>query len=157
MLQFVKQAKINFPVWLGATTENMRLFGVGPGLPATVIIGADGKIAALHYSVIKQTDLRERIRSALARQFDCAREGDGRCETKHAECLAGAKLTALTRRGPRRERGSKPNRVQVDSGRSPAHESNSTAPPCALRPPIRFIRDCSLALNTIHAPANLHR
>jgi thiol-disulfide isomerase/thioredoxin len=65
VLQFVKQAKINFPVWLGATTENMRLFGVGPGLPATVIIGADGKIAALHYSVIKQTDLRKELDQLL--------------------------------------------------------------------------------------------
>ena len=65
VLEFVRQAKINFPVWLGATTENMRLFGVGPGLPATVIIGADGKIAALHYSVIKQADLRKELDQLL--------------------------------------------------------------------------------------------
>ena len=65
VLEFVKQAKVNFPVWLGATTENMRLFGVGPGLPATVIIGADGKIAALHYSVIKQADLRKELDQLL--------------------------------------------------------------------------------------------
>ena len=61
VLEFIRQARINFPVWLGARTENMRLFGVGPGLPATVIIGADGKIAALHYSVVQQADLKKEL------------------------------------------------------------------------------------------------
>lgn len=80
VLQFVRQAKINFPVWLGATTENMRQFGVGPGLPATVIIGADGKIAALHRSVIKQAELRQELDTllrgrsiALAREIDASK------------------------------------------------------------------------------------
>lgn len=59
--EFIKQTKINFPVWLGATTEDMRRFGVGPGLPATVIIGRDGKIAALYPGVIKQADLKKEI------------------------------------------------------------------------------------------------
>lgn len=61
VLEFIKQSKINFPVWLGATTEDMRRFGVGPGLPATVIIGRDGKIAVLHYKVIQQAQLKKEI------------------------------------------------------------------------------------------------
>jgi thiol-disulfide isomerase/thioredoxin len=61
VIQFIKQTKINFPVWLGATTEDMRRFGVGPGLPATVIIGRDGKIAALYPSVIKQAELKKEL------------------------------------------------------------------------------------------------
>lgn len=61
VLDFIKQSKINFPVWLGATTEDMRRFGVGPGLPATVIIGRDGKIAVLHYKVIQQAQLKKEI------------------------------------------------------------------------------------------------
>lgn len=80
VLQFVRQAKINFPIWLGATTENMRQFGVGPGLPATVIIGADGKIVALHRSVIKQAELRQELDTlirgrsiALAREIDASK------------------------------------------------------------------------------------
>ena len=65
VIQFVRQTKINFPVWLGATTENMKQFGVGPGLPATVIIGGDGKIVALHRSVIKQAELKQELDTLL--------------------------------------------------------------------------------------------
>ncbi|MBX7224104.1 MAG: TlpA family protein disulfide reductase [Blastocatellia bacterium] len=47
VIKFVRENKLNFPVWLGVTTDNMTRFGVGPGLPATVIIDREGKIAAL--------------------------------------------------------------------------------------------------------------
>ena len=33
--QFIKETTVNFPVWLGATTEQMAQFGLGPGLPGT--------------------------------------------------------------------------------------------------------------------------
>ncbi|MCA1603666.1 MAG: TlpA family protein disulfide reductase, partial [Acidobacteria bacterium] len=39
VLQFVKETKINFPVWLGATTADMMRFGLGSALPGTVVIG----------------------------------------------------------------------------------------------------------------------
>ena len=61
VLQFTRQMKINFPIWMGATTEDMKRFGVGPGLPATVLIGRDGKIAGLHYKVIQQAQLKKEI------------------------------------------------------------------------------------------------
>lgn len=61
VVDFIRQQKINFPVWLGATTEDMKRFGVGPGLPATVLIDRDGKIAAVHYSVIQQAALKKEI------------------------------------------------------------------------------------------------
>jgi thiol-disulfide isomerase/thioredoxin len=61
VIQFIKQGGINFPIWLGLTTEDMRRFGVGPGLPATVIIDRDGKIAVLHYKVIQQAQLKKEI------------------------------------------------------------------------------------------------
>ncbi len=63
VVEFVKQMKINFPIWLGATTADMQRFGVGPGLPATVVIGRDGKIAVLHYKTIKPCTAQERYRS----------------------------------------------------------------------------------------------
>ena len=66
VLEFIKQTKINFPVWMGATTEDMKRFGVGPGLPATVVIGRDGLIAALHYKVIQQAQLKKEIDKLLA-------------------------------------------------------------------------------------------
>jgi thiol-disulfide isomerase/thioredoxin len=60
-VQFIREAKINFPIWLGATTADMQRFGVGPGLPATVIIGRDGKVAVVHHSVIQQAELKKEI------------------------------------------------------------------------------------------------
>ena len=65
VLAFIKRSKINFPVWLGATTDDMKRFGVGPGLPATVVIDRDGKIVALHYKVIQQAQLKKEIDKLL--------------------------------------------------------------------------------------------
>jgi len=65
VLQFIKEAKINFPVWLGATTEDLKRFGVGPGLPATVVIDREGKVAALHYKIIQQAQLKKEIDKLL--------------------------------------------------------------------------------------------
>jgi thiol-disulfide isomerase/thioredoxin len=61
VVQFIREAKINFPIWLGASTADMQRFGVGPGLPATIIIGRDGKVAAVHHSVIQQTELKKEL------------------------------------------------------------------------------------------------
>jgi thiol-disulfide isomerase/thioredoxin len=41
---FVKKLKMNFPVWVGATTEHMQNLGLGSALPATAFIDRDGKI-----------------------------------------------------------------------------------------------------------------
>jgi thiol-disulfide isomerase/thioredoxin len=61
VVQFIREAKINFPIWLGATTADMQRFGVGPGLPATIIIGRDGKVSAVHHSVIQQAELKKEL------------------------------------------------------------------------------------------------
>ncbi|MDQ3666912.1 MAG: TlpA family protein disulfide reductase [Acidobacteriota bacterium] len=66
VLQFVKETRINFPVWLGATTDDMKRFGLGPALPGTAIIGRDGKIVALRAAVITQTELKKQIDNLLA-------------------------------------------------------------------------------------------
>ena len=66
VLQFIKENRINFPVWLGATTEDMKRFGVGPALPATVIIGREGKILSLKHSVITKAALKKELDGLLA-------------------------------------------------------------------------------------------
>jgi thiol-disulfide isomerase/thioredoxin len=66
VLQFVKETRINFPVWLGATTDDMKRFGLGPALPGTAIIGRDGKIVALRPSMITRTELKKQIDNLLA-------------------------------------------------------------------------------------------
>jgi thiol-disulfide isomerase/thioredoxin len=66
VLQFIKETKLNFPVWLGATADDMRRFGLGSALPGTVIIGRDGKIAAAYRGIIKLADLKKQLDSMLA-------------------------------------------------------------------------------------------
>jgi hypothetical protein len=35
--KFITNMKINFPVWLGATPEDLARFGLGPTIPSTVV------------------------------------------------------------------------------------------------------------------------
>ncbi|HVF90491.1 MAG TPA: TlpA disulfide reductase family protein [Blastocatellia bacterium] len=64
--QFIKETKLNFPVWLEASAEDMARFGLGSALPGTAIIDRDGKIVATYRGVIKVSELRKRLESLLA-------------------------------------------------------------------------------------------
>jgi hypothetical protein len=65
-LKSIKETAINFPVWLGTMTEQMAQFGLGPGLPGTAIIGRDGKIVAIHRSVVTQKELKKHLDKLVA-------------------------------------------------------------------------------------------
>jgi thiol-disulfide isomerase/thioredoxin len=64
--QFIKETTVNFPVWLGATTEQMAQFGLGPGLPGAAIIGRDGKIVAIYRSVVTQEEIKKHLDKLVA-------------------------------------------------------------------------------------------
>lgn len=66
VLQFVKETKINFPIWMGATTADMMRFGLGGALPGTVVIGRDGRIAKVISGVVNPADVKKQIDSMLA-------------------------------------------------------------------------------------------
>jgi thiol-disulfide isomerase/thioredoxin len=66
ILQFGKETKINFPIWMGATTADMMRFGLGGALPGTVLIGRDGRIAKVISGVVNPLDLKKQIDSMLA-------------------------------------------------------------------------------------------
>ena len=65
VLQFIKDVKVNFPVWTGATAADMLRFGVGTALPATVIIDKDGKIYKTISGIVNQADLRKDVEKLL--------------------------------------------------------------------------------------------
>ncbi len=65
VLKFIKEVKINFPVWLGASSADTLRFGVGTALPATVIIDKDGKVFKTISGIINQTDLRRDVEKLL--------------------------------------------------------------------------------------------
>lgn len=58
VLQFIKETKINFPIWVGASSADMIRFGLGAALPGTVVIGRDGRIARVISGVVNQSELR---------------------------------------------------------------------------------------------------
>jgi thiol-disulfide isomerase/thioredoxin len=66
VLEFVKETKVNFPVWTGATVADMSRFGLGAALPGTVIIGRDGKVVRVISGVVNQADLKKQIDAMLA-------------------------------------------------------------------------------------------
>lgn len=66
VLQFVKETRLNFPIWMGATTADMMRFGLGAALPGTVIIGRDGRIARVISGIVNQADLKKQIDAMLA-------------------------------------------------------------------------------------------
>jgi thiol-disulfide isomerase/thioredoxin len=64
--EFIAKVKVNFPVWLGASTADMARFSLGPALPGTAIIGRDGKIVAVYQGVIKEAELKTRLETLIA-------------------------------------------------------------------------------------------
>jgi thiol-disulfide isomerase/thioredoxin len=66
VLEFVKETKVNFPIWMGATTADMMRFGLGAALPGTIIIGRDGRIAKVISGIINPDDLKKQIDALLA-------------------------------------------------------------------------------------------
>lgn len=66
VLKFVKETKLNFPIWVDATTEHMIRFGLGAALPGTVIVGRDGRVAKVISGVVDQPSLRKEIEKLLA-------------------------------------------------------------------------------------------
>ena len=82
VLQFVKETKVNFPIWIGGTTEHMVRFGLGPALPGTIIINREGKITKIISGVVDQATLRKQIESLLAVAGNSATESRGAKERK---------------------------------------------------------------------------
>ena len=66
VLQFVRETKINFPIWIGGSTEHMVKFGLGAALPGTVVIGRDGRVVKIISGVVDQVVLRKQIEALLA-------------------------------------------------------------------------------------------
>jgi thiol-disulfide isomerase/thioredoxin len=57
--EFVRHLEIEFPIWLEASLDHLEGFGVGPGLPATVIVDPQGRIAARIKGPMDAAQLRD--------------------------------------------------------------------------------------------------
>lgn len=66
VLQFVKETKVNFPVWMGASSADMIRFGLGTALPGTVIIDREGRVTKVISGIVDKADIKKQIESMLA-------------------------------------------------------------------------------------------
>ena len=55
------QLELEMPIWLGATTLDMRALGLGTELPATAILDRDGEVAQRIFGEVHEDDLRKRL------------------------------------------------------------------------------------------------
>ncbi|HVF57645.1 MAG TPA: TlpA disulfide reductase family protein [Pyrinomonadaceae bacterium] len=77
VLQFVKETKVNFPVWTGAGVADMMRFGLGAALPGTVVVGRDGRVAKVISGVVNPAELKKQIDAMLAAVEQTAAGGRG--------------------------------------------------------------------------------
>jgi len=58
---FVEKLRLTFPIWTGATTDDMERFGLLPALPATAILDRDGRIVARIMGPLVRDDIVTRL------------------------------------------------------------------------------------------------
>jgi thiol-disulfide isomerase/thioredoxin len=66
VIKFIREVKINFPIWMELTNLQMESFGVGKVLPATVIVNREGKIVWRKIGKIDAKELRAELDKLLA-------------------------------------------------------------------------------------------
>jgi thiol-disulfide isomerase/thioredoxin len=65
VLKFVREMKLNFPVWMAVKNSDMESFGVGKVLPATAIVNREGKIVWRKVGKIDAVELRKELDKLL--------------------------------------------------------------------------------------------
>lgn len=58
---FVHDHQIDFPIWTGATADDLDRLGMGPAVPATAFLDQEGKIVARVSGEVRQEEIKERL------------------------------------------------------------------------------------------------
>ena len=58
---FIKQYEIGFPVWTGATGDDLARLGLGEAVPATAFLDTEGRIVARISGQIREAEIKERL------------------------------------------------------------------------------------------------
>lgn len=58
---FLEEFKIAYPVWFGATGDDMDYLGLGNAVPATAFLDAEGRIVARILGQARPEEVRERL------------------------------------------------------------------------------------------------
>jgi len=63
--EFVKTYQISFPIWVGATGDDLAALDMGVVVPSTAFTDSDGRIAARVQGAIHREELKERLEGLL--------------------------------------------------------------------------------------------
>jgi thiol-disulfide isomerase/thioredoxin len=58
---FISMHQIDFPVWLGATGDDLSKLGLGEAVPATAFLDQEGHIQSRILGQLRKEDLKERL------------------------------------------------------------------------------------------------
>jgi thiol-disulfide isomerase/thioredoxin len=58
---FVAAHKVGFPIWIGATGDDLAKLGMGEAVPATAFLDPEGHIVARVLGQLRQEEVRERL------------------------------------------------------------------------------------------------
>lgn len=59
--KFLRRTRVSFPVWLGASTDDMQRFGLGTALPATALLDRDGTVVFRILGPVTAAEVRARL------------------------------------------------------------------------------------------------
>lgn len=82
---FVREHKIDFPIWYGATGDDLAKLGMGEAVPSTAFLDAEGHIAARIWGQLRKEEIPERLDWLTGNQKGPAPEA----LVKHLENLKG--------------------------------------------------------------------
>lgn len=71
---FIDKYGITFPIWTGASADDLDRLKLGPGVPATAFIDRDGQIVSRVSGEIRPDELKQRIEWLLSDRKDPAPE-----------------------------------------------------------------------------------
>ena len=83
--EFARIQKINFPILLGATTDQMQALDAGVVLPATVVIDRQGRVVESISGVFDMTRLETLLERQLGERDSTADEEDSHSEVTAAD------------------------------------------------------------------------
>lgn len=86
LVRVQREMKMNYPIWVGATTEQMEELGVGDSLPATVILNREGEIVARMIGIVNGAELEAKVEGVIANPT----ESLGAEQSAHLNSIHGA-------------------------------------------------------------------
>ena len=67
MRRVIVEAKVDYPIWLGANASDQRALGFGFAIPATAILDRDGKIVWRQVGTVTEVELRRELDELMKR------------------------------------------------------------------------------------------